>query len=321
MIPTIKYYKMEAWMTLWLSVRELSKEFNGIKAVDNVSFEVCQGEVLGFLGPNGAGKSTTMRMITGFLPCDSGSINVCGYNIKTDAIAAQKLIGYLPEGGPLYNDMTPNSFLRFIGRSRGINDKKLIERLDYVVEVLHLEQVFYQTIDTLSKGFKRRVALAQAILHNPKMLILDEPTDGLDPNQKYEVQQLIKAMAKDKSIIISTHILEEVEAVCTKAMIIAKGKILLSGTPEELARHSPHHNSVVVTFDNEPTEQMMNAFLNLDNVNDVKANNDNNIVITPKAGQIILADVNKIVHMMNWPVSEIYSKPGQLRDAFRKITN
>lgn len=221
-----------------IKIEHLSKKFGHLVAVEDISFSVGSGEVLGFLGPNGAGKSTTMKMITGFLTPSSGKIEVCGFNVSEQPIDAKKRIGYLPEGAPSYGEMTPLQFLDFIAEVRGLSGQKKMERENEVIELLHLDKVLNQSIETLSKGFKRRVGLAQAILHDPEVLILDEPTDGLDPNQKYEVKELIKSIAPEKAIIISTHILEEVEAICSRAIIIADGKILVDDTPEGLRSKS-----------------------------------------------------------------------------------
>jgi ABC-2 type transport system ATP-binding protein len=222
-----------------IEIKNLSKSFGTLRAVDGISFTVEQGEVLGFLGPNGAGKSTTMKMLTGFLTPTGGSAMVCGADVATDPIGAKSKLGYLPEGAPAYPDMTPASFLDFIGDIRGLDRAQKEARIREVVHQVHLEGVLYQRIETLSKGFKRRVGLAQAILHDPQVLVLDEPTDGLDPNQKHEVRTLIRRMSKDKAIVLSTHILEEVEAVCTRAIIIARGKILFDGSPGELQAQGP----------------------------------------------------------------------------------
>jgi len=207
--------------------------------VNDLSFTVSPGEVLGFLGPNGAGKSTTMKMIAGFVPPTAGSASVCGFDVVNQSIEAKRCLGYLPEGAPSYPEMTPADFLVFVGRIRGMTPELLRQRMEAVISQLHLESVLNQPIDTLSKGFKRRVGLAQAILHDPQVLILDEPTDGLDPNQKYEVRALINSMAQNKLIIISTHILEEVDAVCNRAIIIAHGKILADETPDQLKQRAP----------------------------------------------------------------------------------
>jgi ABC-2 type transport system ATP-binding protein len=214
-----------------IEISSLSKRYGQLVAVDDISFQVPPGQVLGFLGPNGAGKSTTMKMIAGFLTPTAGRISVCGFDVERDPIQAKRKIGYLPEGAPGYGEMTPRGFLAFIADIRGLSGAARTTRIDEVIGRLNLQRVLDQSIDTLSKGFKRRVGLAQAILHDPEVLILDEPTDGLDPNQKHEVRALIQAMARDKIIIISTHILEEVHAVCSRAIVIAGGKLLADATP------------------------------------------------------------------------------------------
>jgi ABC-2 type transport system ATP-binding protein len=221
-----------------IEIEKLVKKFGQLTAVDGISFTVGAGEVLGFLGPNGAGKSTTMKMVTGFLAPTSGSINVCGFPVVGDARQAKEKIGYLPEGAPCYGEMTPYQFLQFIADVRNLKGNPRKQRIETVIEQLHLQKVINRPIDTLSKGFKRRVGLSQAILHDPQVLVLDEPTDGLDPNQKYEVRQLIKSMSKDKIVVISTHILEEVDAVCSRAIIIANGKIVADETPQQLLSRS-----------------------------------------------------------------------------------
>ncbi|HEX6958919.1 MAG TPA: ABC transporter ATP-binding protein [Ferrovibrio sp.] len=215
-----------------IDIRNLVKQFGPFTAVDNISFSVAKGEVLGFLGPNGAGKSTTMKMLCGFLNPTAGEISVMGHNVESDPLAAKACIGYLPEGAPTYADMTPRSFLEFAADVRGLSGKERHHRLGKVIDQVNIRDVLEQPIDTLSKGYKRRVGLAQAILHDPPILVLDEPTDGLDPNQKHEVRGLIQAMAPNKAIIISTHILEEVEAICSRAIIIARGRIVAEGHPE-----------------------------------------------------------------------------------------
>ncbi|MEM8786296.1 MAG: ABC transporter ATP-binding protein, partial [Pseudomonadota bacterium] len=229
-----------------IDIRGLEKSFGLLKAVNGISFAVRRGEVLGFLGPNGAGKSTTMKMITGYLSPSAGTAFVAGFDIGRDRLAAQRAIGYLPEGAPSYGDMTPRGYLRFIAEVRGLKADAALWAIDRAVERADLAAVLDQPIETISKGFKRRVGLAQAILHDPPILILDEPTDGLDPNQKHAVRQLIVSMAASKSIIISTHILEEVEAVCSRALIIDRGRVVADGTPEQLMARSPHHNAVTV---------------------------------------------------------------------------
>ena len=221
-----------------ISVTELSKHFGPLTAVDGISFKLNRGEVLGFLGPNGSGKSTTMKMITGFLPPSAGKIEVCGLDVVEKAVEIKRRIGYLPEGAPLYSDMTPRSLLNFVAEVRAINLAERRRRIEEVTSKLQIEDVFHQPIETLSKGYKRRVGLAQAIIHDPDVLILDEPTDGLDPNQKHDVRQLLSEMAASKAIIISTHILEEVNAVCSRAIIIARGRLLVDETPQQLEARS-----------------------------------------------------------------------------------
>ena len=217
-----------------IRTEHLSKRYNSLTAVDDVSFEVKPGEVLGFLGPNGAGKTTTMRMLAGFVTPTGGKASICGHDVETDALAAKSCLGYLPEGAPLYGEMSVLSFLNFIADLRQLQGARRKERLDYVIDRLQLQSVLGQSIETLSKGFRRRVGLAQAVIHDPPVMILDEPTDGLDPNQKYEVRGLINAISRDKIIVISTHILEEVDAVCTRAIIIAKGRVVADETPQQL---------------------------------------------------------------------------------------
>ena len=232
-----------------IDIRNLTKRFAQHTAVDDLSFQVQPGEVLGFLGPNGAGKSTTMKMLTGFLAPTSGTASILGCDIQTQTLEAQRQIGYLPEGAPCYGDMTVRGFLDFIAEVRGFRGAEKTLRVQRAVEQVELEKVLEQSIETLSKGFKRRVGLAQAILHDPRVLILDEPTDGLDPNQKHQVRQLIQGLARDKIVIISTHILEEVTALCTRAVVIAQGRLLADGTPLELESRSRYHQAVTLVAD------------------------------------------------------------------------
>jgi ABC-2 type transport system ATP-binding protein len=226
-------------MTALIEIDGLTKRFGAHVAVDHVSFNVQRGEVLGFLGPNGAGKSTTMRMLAGFITPDAGRAGICGHDVTTDGVRARQRLGYLPEGAPTYPDMTVIDFLTFTGRIRGFFGGELSDRVRQAIHATTLAEVRRMPIETLSKGFKRRVGLAQSLLHDPDVLVLDEPTDGLDPNQKFEVRRLIQTMAADKAIIISTHILEEVEAVCTRAIVISKGRIVADSTPSGLAAMHP----------------------------------------------------------------------------------
>jgi ABC-2 type transport system ATP-binding protein len=217
-----------------IQVHHLRRCFGPVVAVDDISFAASKGDVLGFLGPNGAGKSTAMKMLACFLAPDSGTATICGHDIVTDPLGVRRSLGYLAENAPAYNEMTVAGFLNFVCDARQIKGKARKSAIDRVISMCSVESVFHQTIDTLSKGYRRRVGLAQALIHDPQVLILDEPTDGLDPNQKHEVRQLIEQMARDKCIIVSTHILEEVEQVCNRSVIIAKGKILVDSNPKAL---------------------------------------------------------------------------------------
>lgn len=296
--------------------------------VDQLTFSCEPGEVLGFLGPNGAGKSTTMKMVTGFVAPSAGSAAVCGHDIATDGLAARRKLGYLPEGAPCYAEMTPASFLNFIADVRGLEGAKRKARLDEVIERLHLGPVLQQTIDTLSKGFKRRVGLAQAILHDPQVLILDEPTDGLDPNQKHEVRALIRSMAADKLIVISTHILEEVDAVCSRAIIIANGRILADDTPQGLASRSRYHNAVRLEVgDAAKLAEIKAAVESLPSVASIEHDHERGdapaIVALAKAGNSDARtwhDVSGLVKDRGWQIASLQLEAGRLDEVFRQIT-
>ena len=300
-----------------IEIKNLIKKFDQFVAVDDLSFSVTEGEVLGFLGPNGAGKSTTMKVITGFLSPSAGSILVHGNDISSSPIEAKALIGYLPEGAPCYGDMTPLEFLKFIAEIRGFEGQECMDRVHHVIREVELQSVCMQSIETLSKGFKRRVGLAQAIIHDPKVLILDEPTDGLDPNQKHHVRELIKNLAEDKIVVISTHILEEVTAVCSRAIIINAGKIVADGTPAELESHSKFHNAISVELlDKYDLVGDLTGSPNIDLVEE----GDNIYTIVSKNGEPIFSEVSKIAQDNNWPISEFHVKRGQLEDVFRSVT-
>ncbi|MCG8691622.1 MAG: ATP-binding cassette domain-containing protein [Minwuiales bacterium] len=307
-------------MTAMIEIRNLVKQFGPLTAVDDISFTVDRGEVLGFLGPNGAGKSTTMKMITGFLTPTSGAIDVCGHAVANDPIAVKRRIGYLPEGAPAYPDMTPAAYLNFIAAVRGLSGADKAKRLDYAVQRIGLTGVMQQSIDTLSKGYKRRVGLAQAILHDPEVLILDEPTDGLDPNQKHEVRGLISEMAENKAIVISTHILEEVDAVCSRAMVIADGKLVADGTPAELEARSRFHNAVTLRLEDGAAATAADDLAKLAGVASVEPDGNGGLTLFPTDGAPILDAVGKLVRERGWPVNEIRVEGGRLDDVFRDIT-
>ncbi len=298
-----------------IEVHSLSKRFASLTAVDDISFTVQSGQVLGFLGPNGAGKSTTMKMIAGFLPATEGTVKVCGYDVQEHPVAAKRCLGYLPEGAPGYGEMTPLQFLDFIAdmrQLRGINKQQQLSR---VIDRLNLDSVLNRPIDNLSKGFKRRVGLAQAIIHDPRVLILDEPTDGLDPNQKQEVRELINAMASDKIIIISTHILEEVQALCNRAIIIANGRLLADDTPNALVQRSRWHNAVTVQLP-EP-EQARAAIEQLDKVSTVTVDNQR-LTAFAKSGAVIFPEIAQLCRQ--WPVTDLRVESGRLDEVFHEIT-
>jgi ABC-2 type transport system ATP-binding protein len=309
-------------MNEMIAVRHLTRRFGPITAVDDVSFAVSRGEVLGFLGPNGAGKSTTMKMITGFLAPTSGTAVICGADIVDAPIAAKRHIGYLPEGAPAYPDMTPAGFLDFIAHIRSFRGEEARQRIAVAVERTQLHSVLHQPIETLSKGFKRRVGLAQALLHEPDVLVLDEPTDGLDPNQKHEVRRLITALAAEKAIVISTHLLDEVDAICTRAIVIAGGRVLADGTPAELAARSRHHNAVRLALardggDAATALMRLPGVLAVEPVEDIEGSA---LMIFPRAGGSIIAEVTDLVRTAGWPVAALRVERGRLDDVFRSIT-
>jgi ABC-2 type transport system ATP-binding protein len=302
-----------------IEIKNLTKRYGDLLAVDKVSFTVGAGEVLGFLGPNGAGKSTTMKMIAGFLTPTEGSISVCGFDVEAQSLEAKRCIGYLPEGAPAYGEMTPAGFLSFIADIRGIAPGVKDQRIREVVSRLGLERVFEQPIETLSKGFKRRVGLAQAILHDPKVLVLDEPTDGLDPNQKHEVRTLIQGLAKDKIVIVSTHILEEVHAVCTRAIIIANGRVVADATPDELEARSRYHQAVTVRADD--LDAMKAALTGVAGVEEVVIDTEDKVVTAfPRKGQAIFGPITRLIQDRKLAVNEVMLERGRLDEVFRTIT-
>lgn len=301
-----------------IEIRNLTKRFAGHTAVDGLSFNVQQGEVLGFLGPNGAGKSTTMKMLTGFLAPTSGSASILGCDIQRQTRKAQRQIGYLPEGAPCYGDMTVRGFLEFIAEIRGFRGAEKRSRVERAVGQVELDKVLGQSIDTLSKGFKRRVGLAQAILHDPKVLILDEPTDGLDPNQKHQVRGLIQSLAQDKIVIISTHILEEVSAVCTRAVVIAAGKLVADGTPLELESRSRYHQAVTLVSSSELDQAALAALPGVAGVEENRV--ERSLTVLAQPGQVIFPQVNALIHQRGWHVEELDVERGRLDEVFRSLT-
>jgi ABC-2 type transport system ATP-binding protein len=306
-----------------IEIAGLTKRFGPITAVAGIDLTVARGEVLGFLGPNGAGKSTTMKMVAGYLAPDGGRASICGHDVETDRLAAQAELGYLPEGAPAYPDMTPRQFLAFIAEVRGLSGDAARSAIAAAVAKTDLDPVLEQPIDTLSKGFKRRVGLAQAILNDPPVLIMDEPTDGLDPNQKHSVRTLIQGMAKDKAIIISTHLLEEVEAVCTRAVIIDRGRVVADGTPAQLLARSRHHNAVTLEVPAGQADAIASRLKTLPDVADVterKTDDAATITAFPKAGALLVEQIGAMATRENWDVRELYAEAGRLDEVFRAIT-
>jgi ABC-2 type transport system ATP-binding protein len=307
-----------------IKIYGLTKTFGSIAAVTGIDLTVLKGEVLGFLGPNGAGKSTTMKMIAGYFTPTAGRVSICGHDVETDTIAAQASLGYLPEGAPAYGDMTPRQFLTFIAHARGFWGAEAKRRAEKAAAMTELEPVMEQPIETLSKGFKRRVGLAQAILHDPPVLVMDEPTDGLDPNQKHSVRTLIQGMAADKAIIISTHLLEEVDAVCTRAVIIDRGRIVADGTPANLLARSRHHNAVTLTLpsDRAPTAKAaLQGLAGVASVEEVsKLDGLSTLTAFPRGSELIIEQVSALAASQHWDVKELYAEAGRLDDVFRSLT-
>lgn len=307
-----------------IEVKNLNKRFGALAAVQDISFHVGRGEVLGFLGPNGAGKSTTMRMITGYLAPDSGIVRIAGEDIAVDAINARKRIGYLPEGVPLYGDMSPRRFLEFVAEVRGYSGEEQQARIANVVDKMELRSVLDRRIETLSKGFKRRVGLAQAILHDPEILILDEPTDGLDPNQKHEVRNLIRGISQEKAIILSTHILEEVDAVCTRTIIIAEGRVVADGSPNELAARSRAHNAVSVAVREGAANavlEVLDALSGVESVEVLEETSDlSRFRVYSGTGSSLVAPISRAAREHGWEIEELHVERGKLDEVFRSVT-
>ena len=308
-----------------IEVKNLTKAFGAKLAVNDVSFHVQRGEVLGFLGPNGAGKSTTMRMITGFIPPTAGDVVVGDFNIEENPIAAKRLIGYLPENAPSYTDMTVNGFLNFAAELRGFRGAERTRAVERVVEMCFLGSVLHQSVETLSKGFRHRTCFAQSIIHDPPVLILDEPTDGLDPNQKHEVRTLIRQMGEKKAIIFSTHILEEVEAVCSRAIIIDSGRIVANGTPAELKQKSTHAGAVTVRFVNGDAAAVKAKLSELSGGERLTMLSE-----TPAAARLyprnhagrgeLAAAIGQLAAREHWQIEELHTEEGRLDEVFRSIT-
>jgi ABC-2 type transport system ATP-binding protein len=298
-----------------IRIENLVKTFGAKRAVDGVSFSVERGEVLGFLGPNGAGKSTTMRMVTGFMPPTAGRVTIGGHDVAESPLDAKRLIGYLPENAASYPDMTVKGFLEFAAELRGLNGSQKKQAVGRVVERCFLQGVLRQSIDTLSKGHKHRTCLAQALIHDPEVLIMDEPTDGLDPNQKHEVRNLIRDLGRTKAIVFSTHILEEVDAACTRAIIIDRGRIVANGTPEELRNMSDLAGAVTLSAHGATAEKLSE----LGKIQDLGGAFRVYPRDKSKSGELAQAVV-ELVAREGWKVEGMFSERGELDEVFRRIT-
>ena len=309
-----------------VTVQNLTKWFGSFRAVDDVSFEVKKGEVLGFLGPNGAGKSTSMRMITGFLPMDGGSVQVGDYDVKTHTQKAQSLMGYLPENPPSYGEMTVTAFLHFVAKLRGYSGSERKQQVEEAIATCFLEPVRHKPIDTLSKGYRHRTCLAQSILHDPEVLILDEPTDGLDPNQKHEVRNLIKRMGERKAIIISTHILEEVDACCDRAIIIDSGKIVADDTPDGLRKMSKLAGTILLHLPATAYGEASAVLREVVGVRDIVCNDERDggcelRIFAHETVESLSQHVGEVCQKQSWAISELTIDRGRLDDVFRDVTS
>lgn len=310
-----------------IEIKNLSKHFGPKVAVDNLSLSVQKGEVLGFLGPNGAGKSTTMRMITGYLPPTAGSVSVGGADMVDSPNEAKRKIGYLPESAPLYADMTVTSFLNFTAELRGLSGAEKTAAVNKAIDTCFLQKVRHQAIDTLSKGYRHRTCLAQAIIHDPEVLILDEPTDGLDPNQKDVVRNLIKEMGKTKCIIFSTHILEEVEACCSRAIIIDQGRIVADGTPDELRRRATRAGNVHVKIEGASGSSLRQELASLRHAGSVEGESTDHGftgIVKPKgraAQGVLPGEIYSLCHSKGLQLLELHEDEGRLDDMFRELTS
>ncbi|MBA4147143.1 MAG: ATP-binding cassette domain-containing protein [Verrucomicrobia bacterium] len=310
-----------------IKVENLKKTFGPKVAVNGISFTVERGEVLGFLGPNGAGKSTSMRMITGFIPPTAGKVTVGGFDIAENPIAAKRLVGYLPENAPAYTDMTVYGFLDFVAELRGMRGDQRKKAIHRVVEMCFLESVLYQSVDTLSKGYRHRTCFAQSIIHDPDVLILDEPTDGLDPNQKHEVRTLIRRMGEKKAIIFSTHILEEVEAVCSRAMIIDRGQVVANGTPAELKQKSDIAGAVTLTVGGVTSAELSQklAQISVAKRTAILKEGSSRVLarVFPRPDTVsgeLARQVAEVAQREKWRLEELHTEEGRLDEVFRSIT-
>ncbi len=302
-----------------ISVKHLTRMFDQFTAVDDLSFEIAPGDIVGFLGPNGAGKSTTMKMLTGFLSPSGGAVKIDNLPMQENAKLLQKKIGYLPEGSPVYGDMTVFQFLHFVADIRELKGKKKKSRIAQVIKQLELQTVLNRSVDNLSKGFKRRVGLAQAIIHDPQILILDEPTDGLDPNQKHQVRELIRKLSQEKIVIISTHILEEVTSVCNRVMIISKGQLRFDGTPTALQQKSRYYHAISLSLSYAAD---ISGLAEIEGVDDMEIDRiTGQVTLFPEPDTYILDAVTNYIQHRKLPVDALFVEQGRLDEVFRRMTS
>ena len=303
-----------------IEVKNIYKEFGSYLAVKDLSFSVKEGEIVGILGPNGAGKTTSMRILTGFLYPTKGTIKINGKNLFENPVSSRKLIGYVPEGSPLYNEMTVIDFLSFVFEARNLDKEKKDNSVNNVVNLLKLNNVLFQRIETLSKGYRRRVGLAQAIIHNPKILILDEPTDGLDPNQKNDVRKLIKELGKDKAIIISTHILEEINALCNRTLIISKGRLLIDDTPSNILKISSAFNNIEIAVEEKNNQELKKLLASSNIAKQVSIENNLCLIKTNNYKQK-KSELDKFLKRQSLTVKHLSISKGNMEEVFREMTS
>jgi len=305
-----------------ITLQNVSKSFGTIKAVDDLSFSIQDGEIVGFLGPNGAGKTTTMRMMTGFYTQDRGIIEILGVSTLSNSLAAQQAIGYLPENNPLYKDMLVSEQLNFSLDLKGITGFARQDALDFAVKSVAIEDVYYRPIRELSKGYKQRVGIAQAILHKPKILIMDEPSEGLDPNQRTEIRSLIKTLSKNHTIIMSTHVMQEVDAVCDRMLIISKGKLVADGTPSELIKKAGGQRQIVMELEGKKVEETLQKIVGVEHLS-TKKGRDGKItaLISVSKASKIQPEISAKAAKLGWVIWKIYEEEKQLEDVFHVLTN
>jgi ABC-2 type transport system ATP-binding protein len=301
-------------------VKDISKTFGDVRAVRNLSFEINDGEIVGLLGPNGAGKTTTMRIMSGYLSPDKGDVIVENNSVVNKTIQVQTLMGYLPENNPIYTEMLVSDFLVYSGNLRGLKGKQLKESLHFAVHAMNIKDVYYRPIRELSKGYKQRVGIAAALLHKPKALILDEPTEGLDPIQRNEIRNLIKELSKEHTIIISTHVMQEVEALCTRMIIINKGKLVVDGSVEELSKGAGDTAIYDLELEGTDVDEKIKSLKDVQIQTVAKHENRYKYKMTTSKDIQIQPDLSRLINQNNWTVWNLSKEVRLLEDVFRELT-